>query len=49
MRGKALKSRVIKPKRIDNGNIRKILKDIEPAYSSSRTSCGIVSGGVIDL
>ena len=46
MRGKALKSRVISPKRTYNSNIRKLLKDAEGSYSSHRTSCGIVSGGV---
>ena len=46
MRGKALKSRVISPKRTYNGNIRKLLKDVENSYSSHRMSCGIVSGGV---
>ena len=46
MRGKALKSRVISPKRTYNGNIRKLLKDVENTYSSHRMSCGIVSGGV---
>ena len=46
MRGKALKSRVIRPKRINNGNVYNLLKNMQSAYSSHRINCGIVSGGV---
>ena len=46
MRGKALKSRAIKPKRINDNNILKLLKKQQYPYSSHRTNCGIVSGGV---
>ena len=46
MRGKALRSNVIKPKRINNSNVKKLLKDMQHDYTSHRTTCGIVSGGV---
>ena len=46
MRGKALKSRIIKPKRIYDGNILKLLKNMKQPYLSHRVNCGIVSGGV---
>jgi asparagine synthase (glutamine-hydrolysing) len=46
MRGRALKSRVIRPKRISDGNVFNLLKNMQRAYSSHRVNCGIVSGGV---
>ena len=46
MRGRALKSRVIKPKHVYDGNILQLLKNMQRSYSSHRVNCGIVSGGV---
>ena len=46
MRGRALKSRIIKPKHVYDGNILQLLKNMQRSYSSHRVNCGIVSGGV---
>lgn len=46
MRGRALKSRVIRPKRINEDNVFNLLKNMQSSYSSHRVNCGIVSGGV---